>query len=443
MVKNKNWQRKKLGEICEERKEKNVNNENLPVFTVSHIYGLIPYQNIFYKQVHSKDTKNYKIVNRYDFAFGLPTKDTLPYGILEDEDKVLVSPAYIVFAIKDTNLLFPRFLYYLLKTDYYKWEIIEMAKSQSATRHGLPLKFHHLENLEIPLPPLPVQQKIVKILDTIQSAVEVQEKIIEKTKELKKALMNLLFHYGLAGLRIKELAGLRVDELTSSEIKKLGLKLKKTEIGEIPEDWEVVKLGDKRLFEIKLGGTPKTSISDYWNGKIPWITPNDLSELTTPYIEDTQRKISTSGLKAGSTLLPENSIILSTRAPIGYVALLRRPMAFNQGCKGIVIKDKSVVSLFVYYFLLSKAKLLQELGTGSTFRELATGDLENFRLPLPPLPEQQEIAEILQTIDQKIEIEKKKKELYHELFKTLLNKIMNQEIDVNLLDYQGVDGLTG
>jgi len=429
-----NWQTKKLGEICEERKEKNVKNEDIPVFTVSHIYGLIPYQNIFYKQVHSKDTKNYKIVNRYDFAFGLPTKDTFPYGLLENENKVLVSPAYTVFAIKDKNFLFPKFLYYLLKTDYYKWKIIEMAKNQSATRHGLPLKFHHLANLEIPLPPLPIQQKIVKILDMIQSAIDIHDKIIEKTKELKRSLMNLLFHYGLAGLRIKELTSLRADELTSSEIKKLGLRLKKTEIGEIPENWEVMRLG--KVFEIKLGGTPKTSVSEYWNGEIPWITPNDLSELAIPYIEDTQRKISTSGLKAGSTLLPEDSIILSTRAPIGYVALLKRPMAFNQGCKGIVIKDKNrMVSLFLYYFLLSKSKLLQELGTGSTFRELATSDLKNLKLPLPSLFEQQEIAEILQTIDQKIEIEKKKKELYHEIFKTLLNKIMNQEIDVNLLNY--------
>jgi hypothetical protein len=83
---------KKIRRDLRRKERKNINNENIPVFTVSHIYGLIPYQNIFYKQVHSKDTKNYKIVNLYDFAFGLPTKDTLPYGLLENEDKVLVSP---------------------------------------------------------------------------------------------------------------------------------------------------------------------------------------------------------------------------------------------------------------------------------------------------------------------------------------------------------------
>jgi type I restriction enzyme S subunit len=408
-----NWQTKKLGEICEEnikspfKVEKASNSGEYPFFTsgenvLTHDEYLVDGENIFLA------TGGYAKVKYYNGKASY-SADT--------------------WSLKVKNAL-TKFVYYqiLARLKY----IDEVLFRGSGLRH---LQKKEFLNLEIPLPPLPVQQKIVKILDTIQEAVEIQEKIIEKTKELKKLLMNLLFHYGLAGLRVKELASSRVGELTSSEIEKLGLKLKKTEIGEIPEDWEVVRLGDEKLFEIKLGGTPKTSVSDYWNGEIPWITPNDLSELTTPYIEDTQRKISTSGLKAGSTLLPENSIILSTRAPIGYVALLKRPMAFNQGCKGIIIKDKSVVSLFLYYFLLLKVKLLQELGTGSTFRELATSDLENLKIPLPPLSEQQEIAEILQTIDQKIEIEKRKKELYEELFKTMLNKIMNQEIDINLLDY--------
>jgi type I restriction enzyme S subunit len=313
----------------------------------------------------------------------------------------------------NTEIVEPKFFFRYWQFLYFKG-ITKNYEDRTTNIRNFKLK-EFLENEEIPLPPLLIQQKIVKILDTIQEAIDIQEKIIEKVKELKKSLMAELFKYGAPSFR-------------------RGRKLKKTEIGEIPEDWEVVRLGDKRLFEIKLGGTPKTSVSEYWNGEIPWITPNDLSELTTPYIEDTQRKISLSGLKAGSTLLPENSIILSTRAPIGYIALLRKPMAFNQGCKGIVIKEKSVVSLFLYYFLLSKAKLLQELGTGSTFKELATSDLENFKIPLPSLPEQQEIAEILQTIDQKIEIEKRKKELYEELFKTMLNKIMNQEIDVEKIE---------
>jgi len=406
---NSPWPTKKLGEICEEnikspfKVENATNSGEYPFFTsgenvLTHDEYLVDGENIFLA------TGGYATVKYYNGKASY-SADT--------------------WSLKIKNALTKFVFYQILARLKY---IDEVLFRGSGLRH---LQKKEFLNIEIPIPPLPIQQKIVKILDTIQEAIEIQEKIVEKTKELKKSLMAELFKYGAPSYWENSKSEILNSKQNSKFQKR---KLKKTEVGEIPENWEVVRLGDKRLFEIKLGGTPKTSVSEYWNGEIPWITPNDLSELTTPYIEDTQRKISTSGLKAGSTLLPEDSIILSTRAPIGYIALLRKPMAFNQGCKGIVIKEKSVVSLFLYYFLLSKAKLLQELGTGSTFKELATSDLENFKIPLPPLPEQQEIAEILQTIDQKIEIEKKKKELHEELFRTMLNKIMNQEIDVEEIE---------
>jgi type I restriction enzyme S subunit len=416
------WPTKKLGEICEERKEKNVNNENLPVFTVSHIYGLIPYQNIFYKQVHSKDTKNYKIVNRYDFAFGLPTKDTLPYGLLESEDKVLVSPAYIVFTIKDKNLLITRFLYYLLKTNYYKWKIIEMAKSHGATRHGLPLKFHHLANLEIPFPSLPIQQKIVKILDTIQSAVEIQEKIIEKTKELKKSLMAELFKCGTLSFR-------------------KGRKLKKTEIGEIPEDWEVVRLG-KYIKEMIRGVNFKVSeLVENHTEMIPILRATNMGEndlilsnlIYVPSYKVSQKQI-----------VRKNDIILvassGSKNLVGRSVFIRNEPLSNLAIGAflyILRVEENYLSPFYLYLYVSSGKFeryLSSLVGGTNINNLQKFHIENFQIPLPSLPEQQEIAEILQTIDQKIEIEKKKKELYEELFKTMLNKIMSQEINVEKIE---------
>jgi len=420
------WPTKKLGEICEERKEKNINNENLPVFTVSHIYGLIPYQNIFYKQVHSKDTKNYKIVNRYDFAFGLPTKDTLPYGLLENEDKVLVSPAYVVFSIKNKNLLFPRFLYYLLKTNYYKWKIIEMAKSQSATRHGLPLKFHHLANLEIPLPPLHIQQKIVKILDTVQSAVDIQEKIIEKTKELKKSLMAELFKYGAPSFR-------------------KGRKLKKTEIGEIPENWEIVKLGDEKKgepliltlrngltykqHELQESGLPITRIETIADGKIDFEKVGYLKNIDQNLLEEYK-------LKKGDILFSH----INSEIHLGKTAIYLEDKFILHGMNLLLIRSNSkfIDSKFLNYLFnwyKDNGIFISIASRAVNQASINQNTLKNLKIPLPPLPEQQEIAEILQTIDRKIEIEKKKKELYEELFKTMLNKIMNQEIDINLLDY--------
>jgi type I restriction enzyme, S subunit len=237
------WPTKKLGEICEERKEKNVKNLNLPVYAVSNIFGFVLSEEFFYKRVYSESLKNYKLVYKYDFAYNPARVNVGSLGLFKEENPGLISPMYVVFYIKEKNTLNPHFLFYLLKTNLYQDRIKHLAASRGSIRQTL--KLEDLLNLEIPLPPLPIQQKIVKILDTIQLAVEIQEKIIEKTKELKKSLMNLLFHYGLAGLRVKELASSRVGELTSSEIEKLGLKLKKTEIGEIPEDWEVVRLGEE------------------------------------------------------------------------------------------------------------------------------------------------------------------------------------------------------
>jgi len=394
------WPIIKLGEICEERKDKNVKNENLPVFTVSHIYGLIPYQNIFYKQIHSKNTTNYKIVNHDDFVFGLPTKNTLPFGYLDKKDKVLVSPAYVVFLIKNKNLLFPKFLFYLFKTDYYKWRIIEIAKSQSATRHGLPLKFHHLSNLEIPLPPLSVQEKIVKILDAIQEAVDIQEKIIEKTKELKKSMMANLFKYGGPSFRKER-------------------KLKKTEIGEIPENWEVARLGEViEIFDSKRIPLSEEQRRDM-KGKYPYCGANGIIDYINNYIFDGEY-----------VLLAEDG---GYWGPFEESAYIMKGKFWVNNHAHIF---KAIENKTINFFLMNVLNYLDlnDYISGATRGKLNQSIMKDIKIPLPPLSEQQEIAEILQTIDQKIEIEKKKKELYEELFKTMLNKIMNQEIDIEKVE---------
>ncbi|MBL7650099.1 MAG: restriction endonuclease subunit S, partial [Candidatus Hydrogenedentes bacterium] len=115
----------------------------------------------------------------------------------------------------------------------------------------------------------------------------------------------------------------------------------------------------------------------------------------TPYIAQTERTITDAGLQNSSArLLPERSVILSTRAPIGHLAINTAPMATNQGCKGLVPRD-GLDSKYLYYYLASIVPLLNELGTGATFRELSGGKLKEVPVPVAPLPEQQRIAAIL------------------------------------------------
>src|SRR5690606_23492981 len=147
--------------------------------------------------------------------------------------------------------------------------------------------------------------------------------------------------------------------------------------------------------EILNGGTPKTNIAEYWDGDIYWITPADLGKLKKPTVDDTPRKITRLGLqKSSAKLFPENSVILSTRAPIGHLAINTVPMATNQGCRGIV-PNENLDPWFLYYFLKANVQLLNELGSGATFLVLSTRNLSSVRIPVPPIAEQQRIVAIL------------------------------------------------
>jgi type I restriction enzyme S subunit len=123
--------------------------------------------------------------------------------------------------------------------------------------------------------------------------------------------------------------------------------------------------------------------------------PCRMGKRQDPYIGSTQRTISELGLKNSSArMIPPNSVILSSRAPIGHLAINTVPMAFNQGCKGLIPKG-SIRHKFLYYYLLGSVEYLDSLGTGTTFKELSSGKLQEVKVPVPPLPEQRRIVALL------------------------------------------------
>jgi len=323
---------------------------------------------------------------------------------------------------------------YLEKVFLSKWfnNLKDSLASDKAIQKSLNNK--DLENLQIPIPPLNIQQKIVKILDTVQEANDIQEKIIEKMKELKKSLMNLLFHYGLAGLRIKELMSCRVGELNKSDIEKLGLKLKKTEIGEIPEHWQVVKIKDITI-KIEQNDPSKNPLE-----KIKYI---DVSSISNEYFKIIEHKtyLGKDAPSRAKKILKEGDIIFATVRPyLKRIAFVSQEYDGFYGSTAFCVlrcNIEKVLPYYLFYYVSTDKFVFKVSGyqTGSGYPAITDDDIKNEVIPLPPITEQKEIAEILQTIDQKIEIEKKKKELYQELFKTILNKIINQEIDISLLNY--------
>ena len=155
--------------------------------------------------------------------------------------------------------------------------------------------------------------------------------------------------------------------------------------------WATTTFGE--VATIVGGGTPKTSEpANFENGEIPWITPKDLSDYTAKFISHGARNITDRGLqKSSARMLPRKSVLMSSRAPIGYVAIASVPLATNQGFKSFVLPS-GVDSSFVYYLLLRFRDEIQALGVGTTFKEVSAAKAATIPLPLPPLPEQRRIV---------------------------------------------------
>ncbi len=153
------------------------------------------------------------------------------------------------------------------------------------------------------------------------------------------------------------------------------------------------------IASIVSGATPKTGVSEYWGGDVPWATPADISKLDGPFIAETPRMLTQAGLKSCSTsVLPPGSVLLSSRAPIGHVAINTVPMATNQGFKNL-IPGPNADAKYLYHWLKSQTDLLQSLGNGATFKELSKGTTEQIQVPLPSIHEQRRIAAILDHAD--------------------------------------------
>jgi type I restriction enzyme S subunit len=168
------------------------------------------------------------------------------------------------------------------------------------------------------------------------------------------------------------------------------------------DGWEKKRLDECGM--LVSGSTPSTSTRSFWNGEIVWVTPNDLSKLNTPYLHNSERRITEKGLRGCSAhLLPAGSLVVSSRAPIGYVAIAEVPFCTNQGCKALA-PGSAFYPEFVYYNVLFNIDTVKRLGEGTTFAEISKAALSRVELSFPTaMAEQTRIAEILSTVDRAIE----------------------------------------
>lgn len=159
---------------------------------------------------------------------------------------------------------------------------------------------------------------------------------------------------------------------------------------ELPKGWVEVPIGD--VCQVVGGSTPSTKVDKYWDGEIPWLTPDDLARDRSQYLSRGRRTISKAGYASCSTqMVPAGTVVFTSRAPIGYVAIARQPLCTNQGFKSFVPPD-GLSSEYLYWYLQWATPMIRAMGSGTTFAEISGKVAKTIPLRLPPLPEQERIV---------------------------------------------------
>jgi type I restriction enzyme S subunit len=250
------------------------------------------------------------------------------------------------------------------------------------------------------------QNKIADILSIVDYAIEETDRIIEKTKELKKGLMQRLLTRGIGHK-----------------------KFKKTEIGEIPEEWGVARLNEA-VKEFHNGGTPDTKVKEYWDGNIPWVTGAD---FINQRISQIRRYITMEGIKNSATnVITKGNLLVVTRTGVGKLAIAPFDIAISQDITGVITDAKRLLPEFLYRFLYCHEKKLKTLAQGTSINGVLREDLALLSICLPPLKEQKEIADILAKVDLEIDHEEANKQILTSLKKSLMQVLLTGKVRVKL-----------
>lgn len=240
-----------------------------------------------------------------------------------------------------------------------------------------------IRKLKIPMPSREEQRAIATALSDVDDLTRSLSKLIEKKKAIKQGVM---------------------QELLTGKTRLPGFKkkdgFKQTEVGMIPEDWEVKNID--AIANVVGGGTPSTSVADFWNGDINWFTPTEIGKKK--YAATSKRRITSSGLSnSGAKHLPKGTVLLTTRATIGDVSILQNEATTNQGFQSLVPK-KGTSSEFLYYLMQTQTKSLVEKASGSTFLEISPSLVKSLPVATPMnIDEIFGIGEALKTYDYDIQ----------------------------------------
>jgi len=380
------WEAVKLGKILSLRNGERPSTTDNGIFPIYGANGIMGY------------TSRFLIDNDFTIVIGrVGASGEVHLGT----GKIWVSDNAIYSENYNRNKVYMTFLYHLLK---FK----KISQFASKSTHPI-ITQSFLNSFSIPLPPLPEQQKIAKILSTVDKDIEKVDKSIAKTERLKKGLMQKLLTEGIEHKEFKE-----------------------TEIGMIPKDWEVHSL--KEVTEInKESREPKNEFPE----KEFLYIDIDSVENGTGIIKSAKVMLGKYAPSRARRVVHYNDVIMSTVRPyLKAFAIIPREYD-NQICStgfAVLSCKEKILSSYLLYILFSNIIINQcnRMMVGGQYPALNNSQVEKIKLPLPPLPEQKKIAEILSTVDKKIEFLKKKKEILNRIKKGLMNVLLTGRIRVKV-----------
>lgn len=282
----------------------------------------------------------------------------------------------------DTKFIDPRYLSVIISSDLFKSYISEGQNGTAQPNLGAKT----LGGFLIPLPPLAEQRRIVaKLEELLEPLSRVQERLGNLTHDFPEQFKAAVLQKAIQGKLVPQ----RDDE---PAVEQLGEAPEEAPF-EIPAKWKWVTLST--VGKIVGGGTPKTQIPEYWvDGNIPWITPADLGKVKSKFIAAGAKCITDLGLKkSAAQLMPAGTVLFSSRAPIGHIAIARQNCCTNQGCKSLVPNTALISSDWGYYVMKTFTPDMINRATGTTFKEISGKGVAATVIPLPPLAEQRRIVE--------------------------------------------------
>lgn len=321
-----------------------------------------------------------------------------------------IDTTYYVIQKADHNW---RFLYHLLRhsdlTGMNSHSTIPGLNRESAYK------------IEVRLPARAIEDQLASVLDWIERATQLESEAIARTEGLKAAAMQRLFSQGLRGEAQKE-----------------------TEIGPFPKSWELATIA--KHFSVVSGGTPSRGNDSYWvGGTIPWVKT---TEVKYAVITETEEHITQAGLdESAAKLLPPGTLLMAmygqgvTRGKVGILGI---EAACNQACAAMIPVDDGVLPRYLYHYLTSRYEAIRSLAHGGQQQNLNLDIVRKIDVPVPSTTdEQQEVVDVLDALDRKIDLHRRKREVLDQLFKSLLHKLMTGEVSVDDLDLSALPKLEG